>query len=905
MKRPFAETISRVYLAAFAVLLLAVYPLAAVPFVRFGQEYEIAMPAHLLLTALGIPVILTTRSRLPRWLLVAVAVLGVSVGISYATAGRHGVAAMNLLALALVPWAVAVAVGQANLATERWLYRFLGVFWLLQAVSGMVDAVQGVRPIGLAGNPNWMSALILGLAPWAILAIGRELAPWWARRERWLVAGLVVAVPTVIVLKACDSRGAWLALGLMLVWGAWLYLRWRLRLLFAFFLVLLGLTAITFRGESVVRAIQHDVRVPLYGRTMAMAADHDVTTALVAAAVSRSTGPWHTLQAPLGVGPGNFRQVFTPYRANSTYGKRLVSAAVTIHPHNEFLHLASTIGLAAALAWLALLWPVFAGRFRQEPLVVCARLGCFFLIVQGMFDMTLVQPPTSFLMLGMLGICWTTRCHPSASAVEPLSRWRRPLAMLSLLLLIPAVYTSARVMTAQALVRRADSAVNAASSWRLAAMQATDDAQVGKVEARRRESAEEATRYYEASLKIDPDQVYAAYQLARLKRDEGDMSAALAALGRVLLIDPNYAHVNTLLRGVYLHLGEVAKARYFADRERQLFPYSPEAWQEYFNCVALTSDLTTLRTIPETLDAHYLLRAELLHEDRLPTMVDTWWSAVGEGEPAVALDAARALIGNQYVAFNDPLVGYLVTGDNPRQARFLHDGYNLGDYLYWRQLWLLAAWRRQAPAAPEARFADLASHFVGRLRPQPEVDRFDYLEALLAQGGGAPMALYGALVYAARQYGFWAEIVVDADQRPVAAVVWVGDTLMRLDLAAGSVTALPLPLVLPEGERTQAFFYLQEYLLKNRILGLYCRAVRPDFEARFDYFPVLVLWSAVALHHVALPPYPRRLTAPRPAADPGVGVAHVHPSTGALALLPLHELRAFVVSSQFAPLSEP
>ncbi len=808
------QRLCRLWLYLAVGLLFLSYPLVAIPFYFPPFMHQLALPSLFLLGLASIPVILSAYSWPRRWGLAVLAVYLVSLGVNAILRQELGMPAIELAAYALVPWAVAVIRRDTDSLTWRRVAWVLAVFWATQIVSGFVALAMDRDPIGFSGNRNWLAAALLATAPWPLLLCRGRLLKW---------AVAPVALSTLVLVWACASRGAWLGLVVAGLVAAWWHLRRLERALLIAFLVLLPITITVVAGNRVVRALQLDVRLPMIGRTVAMTVDHDYLGAAVVSLLTADRSHLREVQASLGVGPGRFREVFTPYRARSTYGERTHAAAVTIHPHNEFLNVAAQLGLAAGLAWLLMLLPALRRPGWSDRLTAWGALSAIVLFVHGMVDMVLVQPPTSLLALFFLGLCWGRWPAP---AVGP-----RPESEFEL-------YRSSAVYLAILVCLVAGGAATL-REWRLG------QAYRRALQAEYAAAYPDAIAAYEAQTRIDPANILAWYSAGRIALENlRQPRRALGYLDRARRLDPNYAHLNSLIGTALLVDGFPEDAHPFLLRETYLYPHEPEAWQKYVNVLVVTGRYRELPAVLRRLDEIYLQRAALAHgEAALRQLLAEWWDAARNGDEATAIARART-IGTPFRArFVDPLF-VLITEGQQWPAPLLTDDFNVADYAYWRQL---ACFHAQGWTTIE----DIAQAIAKRIRPDAAAlaPSFRFLDQLLREGQGSPLERFAAFAFAARQLGSTAWLEPDG-----AAFVLTSDgRRLRVDLTAGAVTPLPEDAVPAPAARL--CFYFQAYFVKNRELGVLARQYLPDARIAFDHLPVADLTAGLGELRIEAPSY--------------------------------------------------
>ncbi len=423
----------------------------------------------------------------------------------------------------------------------RRLAWLLAALWMVQAGHGIWQFATGSEVVGLAGNRNWMAALLLALSPWPLLVLNKRAA-----RSRRLTGGFPVlavvgTVGTVaivgLLLWQCASRAAWLVLGVyILVFLVLPHFSKPARLLLLSGLGVVAVAAVFLSAEWLRAQWQRDIRPPLWRQTVRLILDHPL----------------------LGVGPGNFRRAYEVYKSPAQRARPDV-APVTEHPHNEVLNQAATLGVPWALAWAALAFVPLVrrprGRFQAG-----LHFTSFVIVGCAMFDKTLVQAPTSLLGLFCLGLLWRRRLHRRfrPGAAGPLAR--------GLFFLAVPVAAACGVFWG---VR------SAATGWLFRAAYLSE---------LQRDYAG-AFAAYRAASRLDPGNIRTHFLAGDIAVNKlRDPRLALPRLRQAYGMDPNFAHVN---RDIGLTLGLMGRntdALVFFEREAALYPFDPTAYRNLYVC---------------------------------------------------------------------------------------------------------------------------------------------------------------------------------------------------------------------------------------------------------------------------------------------------------------------------------
>ncbi|MFT5129473.1 MAG: O-antigen ligase [Rhodothermales bacterium] len=614
------------FAAAMLVLGMLSWPIALLPPPFAGHSFYLYLPARVLLLGIALALLARTRFSMPCWLRWSALVFAVGMLGQFSLARWSSGAIAETLAYAVIPLAVAVC---AAASRPQRLARWLAAVWVLEVAYAALNLHYGNEAIGSTGNRNWLAILVASLAPWAFIIF---------RQRSGILAGLlVVAIPSVWVLKHCRSRAAWLALGLyaavMLVQRARGKRRVAMLAIFAILLVL----AIPLAGSLT----QGDIRIPTWKAAIQMAVDAPLT----------------------GTGLGQYAITCVPYQLATDYHDSRDAADVTEHPHNEFLHLAAAAGFPVAIAWLVLLLPLLRTPQHAPAWQRAAQCSGILLAIHGMLDKPLVQPPTDVLMLAALGLCWAPLIRVRSLRAELPDSWR-------------LVYLAGA--TAVMLLAIAESARTFALTWhKRAAIVLRHD----MLDARGAFSA------YRAMLAIDGDHLGALYGASSVLVNQlQDPDTALDYLHAARAIAPDYAHLNGLTGRALGARGQHSDALPYLRRECELYPSQLRRLQELWLGQVLAGDIASL---PETQDAIRALckkRAAMWERGEAFAALRDWEHGLeNDAEFAIAAAYRLCTLENRVSKSRanlraiDPLIdGVQMSGER------IDGGFDHSDVAYWR-----------------------------------------------------------------------------------------------------------------------------------------------------------------------------------------------------------------------------
>jgi O-antigen ligase len=429
--------------------------------------------------------------------------------------------------------------------------RDLCKWWVIIAliVAGNGLARLGSEPefISTFGNRNFLAAY---LATSIVIAI--------SIRETWSLWGSLLLLGS---LWFCDSRGAWLALGITaLLWfvflGDKILRRGPARAVVA--LIVLATAGLLARPYA-VRQWQTDVRPMIWKATLRMIAT----------------------QPLVGHGLGAYVTEYPQYRLPE-YFLRPKATNVTDHAHNELLEITAEQGLIglAAVLWL---WITTLGcglrSCRQSETgqrrFMMGLLGAtVLLILHGMVDIDLRYPPNQSLLWLLMGLLAGANSPATTGRYATLhSSWAR--VSLATACLLVGIWVAVGAVIHPVMADWQDRQARIAEErgdWEAVAQHALD------------------------ALRIQPFRLSTQYLLAgalsRLPTSQAHQAAIEQCL-RIEEIAPDYADVTYNLGQLYLADGRAAEALPYLRRAAQSNPYDVE------RCLAVAAALHNLGRVDE------------------------------------------------------------------------------------------------------------------------------------------------------------------------------------------------------------------------------------------------------------------------------------------------------------------
>ena len=449
--------------------------------------------------------------------------------------------------------------------------------WLLVAALVAINELVRLRSetevVSTIGNRNFLGAYLA-----ASIALGVSL---WDKR-----ATAVCALP-LAAMCFCQSRGAWLALGVAAM--LWLFLGNRrqppARVVGRVIGVMLVIAAVFLGRGYMIRAWRTEVRPLIWQSTLHMIAERPF----------------------LGHGLGTFVTEYPRFRLPE-YFLRNLPAPVTDHAHNELLEITAEQGLLGLVATLWLWGVIFHMGVRalrtpsEQWRLGLGILGATtVLLLHGMLDVGLQYPPNQTLFWFLLGLLAGGTGQPGAARTGsgPLAIGSRIAAGLRspfMRVIVVAVCILGSVwITIAAIVRPV-----MAEFWERKARMAEERGKLVEAEADTRHSLgfqpfRPTIRYLLAGVldklgdrdqaieqclfieELSPDYADATYNLGQLYMAQGRIREALPYLRRAAEINPYNVDRQIALAFVYAQLGRTDLARAHLENALHLDPKNPAA----------------------------------------------------------------------------------------------------------------------------------------------------------------------------------------------------------------------------------------------------------------------------------------------------------------------------------------
>ena len=368
------KVISIVYSSLLVVLSFLHYPYAI--FTPFGtgsggMVFFFEFPHVFLASTLSLCYILLNLDRLnlkDRSVQFGIAAVFIAL-ISGFTHNSSFFNIFELLAIIVIPFACRLVLSEEK-ARDILLWG-MSVLFILNLVYCLIINDK----IGIAANQNWLAATLASTMLFFVILV-REKLDGGAQKA-------VLAVVGILLIKtfwATEARalipGACLA-GIIFCYHKF---NWKLAVGVAGAGVVAIAVFCLLKKDLVERTVNRDIRGPLTTNTISMVVDSPL----------------------LGHGPGNFQKEF-PAFATDELKKKEYYTSIVEHPHNEFLHISASAGIAFGLCWLAILLILFARKEEGDRSYLIYAVAILFVL--GLADKPLVESPSAVAFGILCGFC--------------------------------------------------------------------------------------------------------------------------------------------------------------------------------------------------------------------------------------------------------------------------------------------------------------------------------------------------------------------------------------------------------------------------------------------------------------------------------------------------------------------
>lgn len=827
---PGRQIAARIFLWALLFLSFFAYPLGLFPSalrignsVFFNLAYSISIPAAAILGLLALPVLLFFRWRLDRLLLSASIVFVIMLLINAPGSLEYADSFLMLLGYVTIPVAAAILLQSGYLSLARFA-AWASVLWFVEIILGCIALYRQTEPAGTPGNMNWMAGLLLMLSPWVIyhfIQTGQRLLR--NKRAALLLALSTWLFPTSYILYHCHSRAAWLALLLLPAFLTVLRLRRpAYKMIFSAVLIIAALAcmaaAYIWFPAPLLRVVEKDIRLPVWTGTGVMIAKH-----------------------PLGVGSGLYQKEFTPYRRVSSYQQRLYAADMTVHPHNEILNVGAQLGIPALLAFVLMLSQIGRSAGR-DPLQCCARISGYFVVILSMFDMLLVQVPTSFLGFFILGLSWplqeNTADNPSEKSVLFI-----PKAVAALIISVTALIVCYVDVRQDFYLRRG--MIKEETANRYFALDRPDES---------RALLQNAIRMYGNALSPF-NTLIPSYMIGRLSmRLPQQTEQAEIYLKQVAAIDPSFSHLNLLFGQLSLQQHDLAAAEQFFTRECALYPRNEKAWQNIYSFATMMSQYDRSIAIDNHLRDIYCERArQNFGANGLDEKRRSFASALHAGNLSESISLATELLDRIHHHFTDPLFLEMSMEKKWPHAIF-SGGFNGLDMTAWRlRAILLNRIEKEVGPLPLS-----AGELVGWFRRTVEIHKHGALtmpETVWKERAGSSISVYLLFAMLCELNQSPAIICLDQEGMPKHAYLLQKKTeqnstkatifrvnLLTSDCRAVSAADFKNTFRWIPGQ-TLVYYPMADFFLRNQILGTLVKEVLVSHPQRPPSVRLLELFT--------------------------------------------------------------
>ena len=391
------DAVVKSYIILLTVLLFAGFPMAL--FIPLGYGYNIFnffFPAFLFASgsSAALLVMLRKGDRRLNGIEICCALIFLSYLVSTLFNNSPGAEFLKYCGLALIPVGLALAYRVLpEFTTKAFSYGAFSL-WLINIVH-CYHKFSSINDVGITGNRNWLSALVLATSVIAAKVM-KDIASKWLKNEKvaWALAVILAVLLTVPIIIKTDSRASYTALIALPVYIAFVLNGRKVRLGIAVALIAGCIAAPFVFKEAIDRESKRNIRFPMWSSTMEMLVEN-----------------------PLGFGPESFESKYPEY-VSQEHKEMLVSAVTSAHPHNEFLHVSVSGGVVAGISWLLIVYFALFYKYRNKDELLF-MVPLFILFVQGMMDKPLYQMPTMLLFYVLLGLILGKKELLSVSLKKP------------------------------------------------------------------------------------------------------------------------------------------------------------------------------------------------------------------------------------------------------------------------------------------------------------------------------------------------------------------------------------------------------------------------------------------------------------------------------------------------------
>ncbi len=635
-----------IYGVGILILLFCSYPYALVPPGLSSNSYYLQLPTLFILSILSLVIIVCTQYRMSRSVSICIIVYCTFIVLNLIIKSNHLKECVEFLGYFTIPFAFSLYL-QSKAKTIYIICIPATLLFSLLLAYGFINYLLGQEIIGITGNRNWMATALISLCPWSMYLLHRLIIRF-VKHDRFsqLIPIAIILPPTLFLAYHCHSRAAWLSLTIF-IFLVVIYKIKTLMIKIVLCMSVIGSCALftIFYSNLIINAFLNDIRIPTWVSTIKLIYN----------------SPW------TGAGAGNYVKAHTPYRAKSEYHRRKVATNLTTHPHNELLNIGANLGIIAALAWLIMLFPLFMNWHNYSTINRLSQFTAFMIFGHSMLDKTLIQNPTTIIGLCSLGTLWIPYIrrdsHQPTRLTNPLFRGLTYIFIL--LLLITLTHLTVRQIQVGWFMRQA-------------------------VIFKSGNDYDHAYASYKKMAEIDPNNIKGHYGAGTLAVQKLLLpNTAIPHLLNARKIDPNYAHLNSVLGKAYGTINNHRRASDYFERECRLFPVDINAFQNYFLALYKSGNYDALPAVSDYLNILYKknVGGRQLSQDEGIKYTKLWLQALRNSDSKTAIDYANKLTSSIPVRFVDPLFSQ-IEAYSKLDPEFLYDNFNLHDFDYWREIFI-------------------------------------------------------------------------------------------------------------------------------------------------------------------------------------------------------------------------
>ena len=795
-------------LAWFSLLLLAVllvYPRLYLPHdIKWNNEYfnylpfQQSIPFFRILALVSLAICITKFIKLSLKAQISFGLFLLAILISSLIHEPIWTVLEERIGIISIPFATAIIAFQQRARSMNIFRLLLTVIFFQQILLCAVNKWFWGQPIvGSFGNINWLSAFITASTPAALISCWG--LPQFSKKLKGFVWPLCILtiIGSFWVLLECQSRASFLAIFLLLFFyaGRYICVSRKEKIIYTsavlLFLSSSTLFAFHFFPQKMEQIVRSDIRIPMWGGTVRLIQDY-----------------------PGGVAAGNYQQFYTEYRKSSTYSKRLVSAPISIHPHNEILNITAELGWLAGIITFILIWVIITAKQYGITEWSCHWFIMVY-IIQASLDMPLVQQPGPILFYSGLGLFLTSFIAKSKYRAQwGKSKWKF-WVLPTLFLAVPMSIKDWRVDTQKRLAQH--------NLKHMMYYLETD-----KVKAN--EFYERTIAIYEGLIDLDPQNLKNPYELIRISTLMDKHEVGKKYWDLVISKDASYAHINNFIAQYYIKTQDYAKAYEYMAKEVDLYPNFLPTYQQFLNLsILLGIQDESLDFLNQQMHNTVLYKGALVNAQTKNAEIAKLQRAFREDDTSAFKQIFKHYEQIAFTGLVDPMIHLVANNITHKKwpKQLIHSNFNELDFKYFQ---LHFNYLQELKELDHEQYADVEtinSWFQTRFSEHASgQDQIPFQTWHTQKGNRFSLALLLAQIHQACQR--FTAIQYNQNGETEAILIWDQNTIFSYNLITQQteVNAIQSSLVPWDSGLIKAIFFPEQFFYKNQ-LAADCLALAP------------------------------------------------------------------------------